>query len=989
MNSEQWVYGPSTYWFWSRIPTLEEIERQVEQMARAGYRTFLIQARLSLPLEQYLSPAYLEAYRQAVACAARLGLQVGIYDDYNWMSGHAGGRTVLLNPAVRERCLFWSQASILNGQAAAAVSAIHSLMYEGWSPLAMTWAYQDGQLAWADWRIFKALVVPHDAHPLDWAAVQDVTPLARLEGDAQGCWVTLELPDERLDGCDLLVWVHAECASSRMVNYLHPETAHTFIQAGLEPYAHSLGEYFGTTIAYTFFDHPYGGFYTWEEKTGALGNSLMFTADLPQVFAQERGYPLEQALLSFIQDLGADSPRLRCDFFETYGALGRQRYFGPLAEWVHAHHLLQAGHELLGYVGAWGVTEGFASIDVRTNFGADYFAIDRFKDIATIDACNYIPQAGPHFGASVARANGKKGCMVEQYVVSNNPAFSSGVGNWGLTPAALFRQGLRFLIQGASHWINHSFYLEDGEPGDTMPLGRRFDFPPGLNFEPWFRYHPKFAELWNALSAFIQQRDETVEPRVALLYPLRTYWDEGSQGLFSQHCAAWFRYLDRMGISFDLIDESQLAAAQIQNGCLVTPYARYAWLILPSVSVLANEHSLEQFAALLAAGGTVLQSGTELRATQAGGELSEAARTRWGALSAHARWLRVEDLAAQLCDATLARWANLGAGGPFLLPDADCSGQTWFKRYPAAYGWDTLVFNDSDHPQRVEIAYPSAVEPFRVDVQQHSLERYSFSERGQSGSICRVDLQPSEWRVLAFKPVSGRGLRLAKAPLMVLEAGAQGQELTVRMLGNGRIEFGLDIYTPANLALRSLAVETWSAGPLAKGRQSVQMRLAAWAHKRPINGPWNLSVDGIDLRLNDLSASWGALGLERYKGAGTYTTAFELSAAESACAWALVTPEYRGVLELSVNGQPVGAPVVDQGLVCIPAECLRAGRNELRLTTVNTADAYYYSGTPYQALAENNSGRIGSVWLYPLIDCTFTFNPIPNPQEEHHAHSND
>lgn len=984
--TEKWLYGPSTYWFWPRIPTQAEIEQQVAEMAQAGYRTFLIQARLGMPLEEYLSPAYLQAYRSAVEAGAKLGLYAGIYDDYNWMSGHAGGRSVQLNPLVRERCLFWTQSTISAGQAEAAVSGIHSLMYEEFSPMAMAWAYQDAKPEWADWRTLCALAVPHGDQTIEWCQVRNVTAQVRLEGGDQGCRVRLEQAAPELEGYDLIVFVHADCVSSRMVNYLHAETAETFIQAGLEPYAQAVGDYFGSTIPYLFFDHPYGGFYTWTERRGALGNSLMFTPDLVQCFMEDRGYPLEEALLSFLIDLGDQSPRLRCDFFETYGRLGRQRFFGPLAAWARAHGLQQSGHELLGYVGAWGVADGFSSIDVRTNFGADYFAIDRYKDLSAIDSCNYVPQAGPHFGASIARANGKQGCLVEQYVVSTQKGLPGAVGNWGLTPAALQRQGLRFLIQGASHWINHAFYLEDGRPGDIAPLSPRFDFPPGINYEPWFAYHPQFAQTWNRLAEFIAAHPaEGDVPRVAVLYPLRTYWDEGSQGLFSQHCAAWFQYLDRMGIAFDLIDERQLEEAVFDRGCLHSGAFRYGWLILPAVHVLHNRHSLEQIERFLAVGGTVIQSGAGVRATQSGGALNPAQQVAWDVLATLPRWLVVSDLTRQLTDATLARWAGMGSQGPILLPDPDAPGQVWFKRYAAKAGWDALVFNDSDHPQRVEIAYPAGMEPFLLDIDSAEPAPYAFGCSSPYGPTVLVDLQPGEWRLLQFANQMQCGLRLKKTSLLVLEARSNACSLDVRLLGNGRIDFDIDLCCAAEAQLQSAAVEAWSSAPITHGRQRLQMKLASWAHSRDVTGPWSIQAGGkIFNGFNQLSVSWEELELNAYKGVGVCRSEVTLSAEECQVSWALLTPEYHGVLAVTVNGQTAGAAVIDHGLVVIDRSLLHAGQNTLELTTVNSADGYYYHDTPYAALAGRNSGRIGRVCLYPCIDCHIIFDSLSPSQEECH-----
>jgi hypothetical protein len=102
------AHSPAAYWFWHRLPTTEEIRRQVGEMLAGGFRSFQIQPRLAYPIADFLGDDYLAACKVAVDEAARLGMTVGIYDDYNWQSGQAGGRTVHGADHLRECHVFWS-----------------------------------------------------------------------------------------------------------------------------------------------------------------------------------------------------------------------------------------------------------------------------------------------------------------------------------------------------------------------------------------------------------------------------------------------------------------------------------------------------------------------------------------------------------------------------------------------------------------------------------------------------------------------------------------------------------------------------------------------------------------------------------------------------------------------------------------------------------------------------------------------------------------
>jgi hypothetical protein len=104
-------HSPAAYWFWHRLPTVNEIRDQVREMQEGGIHSFQIQARLAYPIEEYLGPGYLSMCKVAVEEAAARSMTVGIYDEYNWQSGQAGGRTVHGADHLRERHIFWSRSA--------------------------------------------------------------------------------------------------------------------------------------------------------------------------------------------------------------------------------------------------------------------------------------------------------------------------------------------------------------------------------------------------------------------------------------------------------------------------------------------------------------------------------------------------------------------------------------------------------------------------------------------------------------------------------------------------------------------------------------------------------------------------------------------------------------------------------------------------------------------------------------------------------------
>ena len=145
-------FRPAAYWFWHSLPSTEEMRAQLADFKDKGYGTILIQARLAMPRHVYLSEAFLACYGQAAAIMAELGLAGGIYDDYNWTSGQAAGRTVEGNDHLRERHLFWASGA----DAAGGIRGIRAAFAEGMGADIADWLYERGRAVFADWQLVAA-----------------------------------------------------------------------------------------------------------------------------------------------------------------------------------------------------------------------------------------------------------------------------------------------------------------------------------------------------------------------------------------------------------------------------------------------------------------------------------------------------------------------------------------------------------------------------------------------------------------------------------------------------------------------------------------------------------------------------------------------------------------------------------------------------------------------------------------------------------------
>jgi len=781
---DEW-HAPATYWFWHRIPTAEEIRAQLDTMAAAGFRSFQIQTRLSFPLADYLGPDYLDACRLAADEAARRGLMIGVYDEYNWLSGHAGGRSVDGRDHLRERHMFWS--TTVDGECV--VDGIRAKDVDYLLEPGRNWVFEGGVIRWDDWEIVAALKRSGES-------IVDVTADAVLvQASSDGCRV-------QVGGHDYVtVFVAARCATSRMINYLLPEAAQRFLDVGYEPYAKAFGGHLGTTVRYVFFDQPHGCFFDWAQRRGPIGSSLMHA---PSIVPEDR-----RTLLALVDDVGPRTAAWRCAFFERYSAVGIDSFFGTLSGWCRDHGVALSGHEVLGYVSSWDPASTIITEDPRPNFGTDYFGLDRWRDLTAVDARNDHPQISAKFGDSVARANGRGGCMVEQYFARTVTGSHFAAGRWELTLAALRAQTVRHHLLGARQLLMHAFWLTDGDDSEDLFRNPRFDFAPGVNFEPWFGHHGAFAAESGRLSEFLDVGEPLGE--IALLYPLRTSWACGPEHPYGRHVAFWAEHLARHGYEYRLVDERDLNI----DGCRT--------LILPGVSVIRDQTTLDALTAFVDGGGALLASGPLPSATQHEGAVDglDARILRL----ARRYWPEIPD--PRSVDDVLRPAL---AGHPHL----DADGPLWSRRVRDAAGTRIAVFNDE--PRTVV-----------VDIRPSSLPAEVTRWRPESGAVdppfpltgsLRLTLSPGELACLRLtdgpRPVppaitltAGWTLRAAgtERPIDVDRGWEQQGLPTFSGIGEYRVTFALDSPWPswdlilpaacdsAVAELNDQVVGTWGWGP--------------------------------------------------------------------------------------------------------------------------------------------------------------------------------
>lgn len=881
-------HSVAAYWFWHRLPTDAEVREQISQMEEGGIRSFQIQARLSYPIEGYLEPEYLAMCRVAVEEAALRHMTVGIYDDYNWQSGQAGGRTVHGADHLRERHIFWSRsAPTRGGTVTTIVDGIESSA-ASLGPAGMDWQYDGATMSWCDWELLDVVGYPTSGvRSLD--QVLDLTAPSQLIvlPTGSGCSVSTVVPDGTHDTV-VVAFVGARCATSRVPNYLLKETAVRFLEVGYEPFFEAVGDHFGSTVKYFFFDQPHATFYDWAQRDGNLHSSVPYAEGLRQHIETSTGRPFAQVLLSLLDDVGDTTATVRLGFYDAYSALVLRNFLGTLADWCTDHHVALSGHEVLGHVGSWSPSRAFASWDLRVNFGLDYFGVDAYRGITGVDAQDCVPQLSTKMGDSVARSNGRSGCIVEQYM-------GRRATGWGLSLEDLRAQAFRLQILGARQFLYHGFYQTDGYDGDpSLFTNPRFDFPPGINFEPWWPFHREFADEAARLSVFLDGAPPVCD--VAVLYPRRTAWMEGVENSYSAHVEFWSSYLASRGFGYHFVDERDLLKARFADGAMHLDARTYRSLVLPSVSSLDSAESIEALASFVEVGGTLVSSGKTPQHFQHGAS-GEAMRL-WNeriAPSPNAHVLPDGLPVATVSDELLLPLLDRR---PHAIVDSNAPIWQWAGHDEP--GWRLVLFNDARTPRDVLLRTP--------------MERAAVAR----------------WNATA----GGIG------PWHLLKAGAGGNAV-----------IHLDAMELCCLQIREARTdEQLSAEP----RLGIPASNDS-SEGVDLRDGWTLAVPGMSPVTIDVSRGWEQQGLPQFSGAGKYVRTLELAGGENGTPatmplgdLVLDLPVVHTAVEALINGQSIGRRAWSPYRFVVPRSELREGTNEIELVVYSAAGNRYYSDTPYQ-----------------------------------------
>jgi hypothetical protein len=376
-------------------------------------------------------------------------------------------------------------------------------------------------------------------------------------------------------------------------NILDPLAVSTFLKVTHDHYARAL-EPIGKYIEAFFTDEP-SLISVYVPKDQEYPQTLPWHPRLPEEFRKRKGYDLLPHRESLFVDTGGIDRKIRCDFYEVVAEVTAETYFGGLQRWCHDHGVASSGHLLGEETMVW-----------QTDFDGDPFTCYRKFDIPGIDMILSDPEKimakdyfmVPKVAGSATRLQGGRRLMCEiSDFFGMMEKHHASIEQMKCTAGILYSFGVTDLC---------SYY--------SLTFAPEAEIKP-MEFSPKeYRRYTEFATRLNAMFS-----TGSVEPRVALLYPIVSLWSHftpSHRSMYEPHPNENVRFLDgsftdlcrsllQQQIDFDIVDERSLAGARTEGKSLVVGHRRYDTLLLPPTDTLRLA-TMETILRHVEGGGSVL-----------------------------------------------------------------------------------------------------------------------------------------------------------------------------------------------------------------------------------------------------------------------------------------------------------------------------------------------------------------------------------------------
>ena len=279
------VFRPAPFWSWNDELNVDEVRRQIREMARGGFGGHFMHSRIGLA-SPYLGTEWMESVIAACIEARDTNVQPWLYDEDCWPSGNCGRRITTGRPDHQAKVLYYEIVRPANFRPEPQTVAVFVGQKSGDGPL---------------------------------TGFQRVTDV----GEARSL---------RLKSGEAMV--HFAYRTHEYVDVLNRAATGQFIESTHEEYRRAAGRFFGTTVPGMFTDEPL----VMNTRPGAA-----WSLELPEFFRRSAGYDLLDHLPALFFSVPGGQ-KVRFDYHQALLRLFLLAFTLPLYQWCGRNKLMLTGH---------------------------------------------------------------------------------------------------------------------------------------------------------------------------------------------------------------------------------------------------------------------------------------------------------------------------------------------------------------------------------------------------------------------------------------------------------------------------------------------------------------------------------------------------------------------------------------------------------------------------------------------------------------------
>lgn len=530
-------FGIMPFWFWNGEMKYEEIEYQLKEYKEKGCPGLYIHARFGIREELgYMDENWLDRVKFTIEKAQEMGLQIWVYDEYNWPSGTCGQTIMKDHPELTNVYLELVEGD-LPGQFFTFMEGTDS-------------RYNDLEQSEP---IYACAIKLEDMEKGNYEVV-DLMPT--LSFDKVITWEAPKGPWK--------LFYFIERKSTWYADVLNPETTKKFLEYTHERYKASLGESFSRDVKGFFTDEPAMDYF----EVGRDNFVIPWTRKMFKIFREHNGYDLKKNLPKLFFDCGGNTEQVRYDFWSTLTDQYEKSYFKQIADWCEDNDVIFTGHLLYE-----------ESLRLHARVDGNLFKHLRNFDMTGVD--HLYPRIGTRemenehvalkITSSAAHQNGSVRLVSE----------SMGGSYWDCTMERMKWIADWEYVLGVNQFIPHGFhYTIEGE--------RKRDWPPSMFCQfTWWEQYGLFNDYMTRLGYALSGGDHVA--KVAILYPMNSIWANYTpqkKDKIGDTIEKEFNYMTdrllRLHIDYDYLDEDVLCdQCRIEDGKICIQGEKYEMLMLP------------------------------------------------------------------------------------------------------------------------------------------------------------------------------------------------------------------------------------------------------------------------------------------------------------------------------------------------------------------------------------------------------------------------